>query len=197
LDYLQNEIEFPHFHQPITIAGRSTTAIKDELKMSDNIAPEVKKRDLVVTRIFDRPIEQVWKAWVDPKQVMRWWGPTGFTSPIARMDFREGGTSLVCMRSPDGHDFYNTWTYRKIVPMQHIEFILNFADKDGNKIDPAQIGLPADIPQEVQHVVTFKALGENKTAMTVTECGYTSDQTLDLSKVGLEQCLDKMSESLK
>jgi hypothetical protein len=32
--------------------------------------------------------------------------------------------------------------------------------------------------------------------MTVTEYGYTSDQMLEISKAGLEQSLDKMSESL-
>ena len=26
----------------------------------------------------------------DPEMVMQWWGPDGFTSPSARMDFREG-----------------------------------------------------------------------------------------------------------
>jgi uncharacterized protein YndB with AHSA1/START domain len=51
---------------------------------------ESKKRDLVVIRVFDAPVEQVWKAWTDPRQVMRWWGPKGFASPLAKMDFREG-----------------------------------------------------------------------------------------------------------
>ena len=43
-------------------------------------------------------------------------------------------------------------------------------------------------------------LGEKydlQTEMTVTEYGYTSPQIYDLSKMGLEQCLDKMAESLK
>jgi predicted enzyme related to lactoylglutathione lyase len=35
-----------------------------------------------------------------------------------------------------------------------------------------------------------------KTEMTVTEYSYTSDQAHDLSKAGLEQCLDKMAASL-
>jgi len=35
-----------------------------------------------------------------------------------------------------------------------------------------------------------------KTEMTVTEYGYSSDQAFDLSKAGLEQCLDKMAEAL-
>jgi uncharacterized protein YndB with AHSA1/START domain len=162
---------------------------------NDNSTQTTKKRDLVVTRVFDAPIELVWQAWTDPKHVMRWWGPNGFTSPICEMDFREGGTSLVCMRSPQGQDLYNTWTYRKIVPMQLIEFILDWADKDGNRIDPNKMGLPPDMPRDVRHVVTFKAVG-NKTEMTVTEYGYTSDQIFDLSLAGLNECLDKMAASL-
>jgi uncharacterized protein YndB with AHSA1/START domain len=59
-----------------------------------NIKPE--KQDLVFTRLFDAPIEEVWKAWSDPEYVKQWWGPNGFTAPLARMDFRQGGTSLVC-----------------------------------------------------------------------------------------------------
>jgi uncharacterized protein YndB with AHSA1/START domain len=82
----------------------------------------VKTRNVVVTRVFDAPVEQVWRAWTDPQQVMRWWGPAGFTSPVAKMDVREGGTSLVCMRAPSelgGQDIYNTWTYHKIIPNEH------------------------------------------------------------------------------
>ncbi len=164
---------------------------------NDNSTQATEKRELVVTRVFDAPVEQVWKAWSDPEYVVQWWGPEGFTSPLAKMDFREGGTSLVCMRSPEGQDFYNIWTYREIVPMQRIEFIQNVSNEDGKKVDPVEVGLPPDIPRDVPHVVTFKAVGDNKTEMTVTEYGYTSDQMVDISKAGLEQCLDKMAASLR
>src|SRR5215216_3986256 len=109
---------------------------------NNNSTQATEKRDLVVTRVVDAPVEQVWRAWSDPEQVMRWWGPTGFTSPVARIDFREGGTSLVCMRSPEGQDLYNIWTYRKIVPMQRIEFIQNVSDEDGKKVDPIKMSMP-------------------------------------------------------
>jgi hypothetical protein len=62
--------------------------------------------------------------------------------------------------------------------------------------DPVSVGLPQDIPHEVRHVVTFKDADDNKTEMTVTEYGYTSAQVLEMSKSGLEQCLDKMAVSL-
>lgn len=153
-------------------------------------------KDLIVTRTFDAPVSDVWKYWAESEYVKKWWGPDGFTSPLARMDFRVGGTSLVCMRAPGGQDFYNTWTYKRIVPMKEIEFILDWADKDGNKTDPAKMGLPPDMPREVRHIITFKSLSEGKTEMTVTEYGYTSDQHLKLSKAGLEQCLNKMASAL-
>jgi uncharacterized protein YndB with AHSA1/START domain len=72
--------------------------------------PSTTRHDLIITRVIDAPVERVWKAWTDPDQVMRWWGPTGFTAPVASMEVREGGTSLVAMRSPEGQDLYNTWT---------------------------------------------------------------------------------------
>ena len=155
-----------------------------------------KKKELAVTRVFNVPVASLWKAWSDPEQVMKWWGPAGFTSPSCKMDFREGGISLVCMRAPKefgGQDMYNTWTYQKIVPMERIEFILNFSDKEGNKLDPAKMGIPPGVPQDVPHVITFKVLDDNTTEMKVTEYGYTSDQAVNISKVGLEQCLDKMA----
>jgi uncharacterized protein YndB with AHSA1/START domain len=159
---------------------------------------QIPTKDIIVTRTFDATVEEVWRAWSDPEHVMQWWGPNGFTSPSAQMDFREGGTSLVCMRAPKefgSQDLYNTWTYQRIVPMQLIEFILNFADKDGRKVEPVEVGLPPDVPREVRHLVTFKPIGEDKTQMTVTEYGYISEHQFELSKAGLEQCLDKMAAS--
>src|SRR3712207_7938876 len=113
---------------------------------------------MMVTRVFDAPVEQVWHAWTDPEHVMRWWGPTGLTAPAARMDVHEGATSLVCMRSPEGQDLYNTWTYRRIVPQRRIEFVQRFSDENGNAIDNATMGLPPGIPREVPHLVTFEAV---------------------------------------
>jgi len=155
------------------------------------------KRDLVVTRVFDAPVERVWNAWTDPQQVMRWWGPESFTTPIADMDVREGGTSFVCMRSPDGQDYCDNWTYRKIVPMQSIEFIDDLVDRDGNKIDPVSLGLPPEFPQGVRTVVTLHPKDANKTEMTVTHYGLTSDRIYDLTKAGMEESLDKLEASLK
>src|SRR5258708_30842448 len=103
------------------------------------------KKEIVITRIFDAPVELVWKAWTDPTLVMRWWGPDKFTCPSAKIDFREGGISLVSMRAAKemgGQEFFSIWAYKKIVPLQSIEFIQSLSDKDGNKVPPTTLGMP-------------------------------------------------------
>ena len=148
---------------------------------------------LVVTRVFNAPVELVWKTWTEPELVMRWWGPDHFTCPSAIIDFKVGATSIVCMRAPasfGGADSFCTWTYRQIVPHQSIEFIQNLSDKDGNKIDPKSIGMPADFPADIRVVVTFEDLGSNKTEMTVTQHAHYG-QMSEFAKLGLEQSLNK------
>jgi uncharacterized protein YndB with AHSA1/START domain len=152
--------------------------------------------DVVVTRVFDAPVEEVWKVWRDPEYVTQWWGPTGFTSPSAEMDFRVGGASLVCMRAPaeyGGQDMYNTWTYSRIYLHERIEFVSNFVDENGTHLDPASMGVPPGIPHDAPHVITFKATGDGGTEMTVTEHGYTTEEARDLSTAGMDQYLEKMA----
>ena len=151
--------------------------------------------DVICTREFSAPAAEVWRAWREPEHVTQWWGPHGFTSPSADMDFRVGGTSLVCMRAPaalGGQDMYNTWTYHRIEPTSLIEFDVAFTDAGGARVQP-----PPGVPSEVRHVITLTPVSSGRTSMTVTEFGYPDEQVRDQSKAGLEQCLDKMAALLE
>jgi uncharacterized protein YndB with AHSA1/START domain len=159
----------------------------------------VKKEDLVVTRIIDAPVEMVWKAWTEPKEVIRWWGPKHYTSPSCRIDLRVGGKYVFCMRAPrdqGGQDSYTAGVYKRIVPMELLEFTQSLADKDGNPIDPAQLGMPPDFPKELRTVVVFKAKG-GMTELTITEYDWTVSQMYVYSYAGLHQSLDKLAESFR
>ena len=165
--------------------------------MADDM-DNVRKEDLVVTRIIDAPIELVWKAWTDPEHVMRWWGPKYYTSPSCKIDFREGGKYVFCMRAPidqGGQDSFTAGVYKKIVPMERLEFTQGLSDKDGNKLDPAQVGLPPDFPKELHTSIVFKAKG-GMTELTITEYDWTVGQMYVYSIAGLHQSIDKLAESL-
>src|SRR5580704_13391744 len=70
--------------------------------------------EFAITRVFDAPREQVWKAFTESERLMRWWGPKGFTMQVAKLDLRPGGVFHYCMRSPDGRDMWGKFVYREI-----------------------------------------------------------------------------------
>ena len=80
----------------------------------------------------------------------QWWGPNGLTCPVADMDVRVGGRSLVCMSAPDWGfpALYSTWAYTLVDAPRRLEFVHNMSDARGTTLDMA------DIPHDVHHVVT-------------------------------------------
>jgi uncharacterized protein YndB with AHSA1/START domain len=54
---------------------------------------------VLITRIFDAPREQVFKAWTDPGEVAAWYGPAHMDVPrdSVRIDARVGGRWEVMM----------------------------------------------------------------------------------------------------
>ncbi len=156
------------------------------------------KRDLVISRILDAPVELVWRAWTDPEYVMRWWGPEIYTSPTCQIDLREGGKYIFCMRAPQdqgGQDHYTSGVYKKIVPMKYLEFTQGLSDKEGNRIDPALAGMPPDFPKEIRTTIVFTPKGE-MTELTITEYDWPVSQMYVYSYAGMHQSLDKLSASL-
>jgi hypothetical protein len=70
------------------------------------------------------------------------------------------------MRAPaeyGGQDTYHTWTYTRIDPQKRIEFVSNFADKEGRHLDPGAMGMPPGVPHDVPHEIVFKAAGDKGT----------------------------------
>jgi uncharacterized protein YndB with AHSA1/START domain len=132
--------------------------------MTDNAVNEVER--MRITRVFDAPLALVWKAWTDPKYVMQWWGPNGFTSPACEMDFRVGGKSLCCMKSPDGQEFWNGIEYHEIVLHEKIVSSMYFADAKGNKIEPEELGIEHEAIEGAYDVTLFEDLGDGRTRLT-------------------------------
>lgn len=64
-------------------------------------------REIVIMRTVEAPRELVWKAWTDPDQVTRWWGPNGFTTTTEHMAVEPDGVWRFVMHGPDGRDYPN------------------------------------------------------------------------------------------
>lgn len=162
---------------------------------ADQSGTEVAGREITIERIFDAPLELVWKTWTEPERIRRWWGPKDFTCPVAKSDFRVGGAYLYCMRSADGQEYWSGGTFREIVPMERIVATDHFTDEQGNKVSPSHYGMEGDWPaDDLVVTVTFEDL-DGKTKLTLRHAGFPK---ADLGETeGWNQSLDKFAASLR
>jgi uncharacterized protein YndB with AHSA1/START domain len=79
-------------------------------------------RELVISRVIDAPRELVFKAWTDPEHLKQWFTPRPWTTPVAELDVRPGGASLIVMRGPDGNEFPNRGVYLEVVENERLVF---------------------------------------------------------------------------
>jgi uncharacterized protein YndB with AHSA1/START domain len=160
--------------------------------MTNNVVSETER--MVVTRVFDAPRELVWKAWTDPKYVMQWWGPKGFTAPVCKMDFRVGGKFLYCMRAPDGQEFWNGGEYHEIVAHEKIVSSMYFSDPAGNKVEPEHYGIEHEAIEGAYDVILFEDFGNGQTKLTFIGNETMENATKSGQVEGMNQILDKAAE---
>jgi uncharacterized protein YndB with AHSA1/START domain len=72
--------------------------------MSDSTPAAGADQEVLITRVFDAPREQLFRAWTDPEEVAAWYGPEHMESPSERINIepRVGGRWELTMVSRDG-----------------------------------------------------------------------------------------------
>jgi uncharacterized protein YndB with AHSA1/START domain len=80
-------------------------------------------REWSISHDVKAPRELVFRAWIVPSLLARWWGPEGFTNPVCDIDPRPGGTYRIVMRDPEGVEYPLTGVYREIVEPERIVMI--------------------------------------------------------------------------
>lgn len=155
--------------------------------MSD---PQVSTKSVVIERTFEAPIALVWQLWTDPEHFKQWYGPQGFSVPVAEMDLRPGGKRLICMASPDGS--MKMWTvgeFTEILPNQRLVYTESMSDEQGNEIAPPDDSYPA----KTTVIVQLEDLG-GRTKMVMTHEGVPADSP---GASGWEQAFTKLEARLK
>ncbi len=79
-------------------------------------------RELVLICLIDAPREKLYRAWTEPELLKQWFAPLPYTTPVAEVDVRPGGSSLVVMRGPDGTDMPNRGVYLEVVKNERLVF---------------------------------------------------------------------------
>jgi len=147
-------------------------------------------KSVVIDRIFNARIDLVWQLWVDPNHFKNWYGPNGFSVPVAEFDLQVGGKRLVCMSSPDGST--RMWTvgeFREIVPNQRLVYTEAMSDEQGNEI----ASLDDSYPSKTVVIVELEAMGD-RTKMVMTHEGVPADSP---GASGWEQAFGKLEAHLE
>lgn len=74
-------------------------------------------REIVITRAFNAPREQVWRAMTDPNLISRWCiGPPGWEMTVSETDLSVGGAFRHEWRGPEGEAMGMRGVYQEIEP---------------------------------------------------------------------------------
>ncbi|EMR02548.1 SRPBCC family protein [Cesiribacter andamanensis] len=90
------------------------------------------KNSILVTRAFAAPLALVWDAWTKAELLDQWWAPKPYRVETKAMDFREGGTWLYAMISPENEAHWCRADYQKIIPGHSFSGLDAFCDEEGN-----------------------------------------------------------------
>lgn len=105
---------------------------------------------------------------------------------------------MFCMRTPNTHggkESYSAGVYKKIIPMERLEFTSYLSDRDRNVIDSDQAEVSSDFPSNIEFVIEFIAKG-GRTELKITEHGWTQGKMLKYAIMEMNQSLDKLAAKL-
>ena len=118
-------------------------------------------REIVVTRVINADRNTVFRAWVDPDQIVKWFGPDGFTCKTLDIDIRTGGVWRFEMLAPDGTSYDNRMEFVRIDAPKLIEAV-HGGDED-------------DDPSRFRMLVTFDEQSNGKTVVTLRQIHSTPE----------------------
>jgi uncharacterized protein YndB with AHSA1/START domain len=146
-------------------------------------AGELTDRVLVVERIFDAPRSLVFRAWIEPQHLFRWFGPRGFTVPSYTLDPRPGGGWRCCMVSPKGVENWVRGVFREVSEPERLAFTWAHENADGT------------LGHETLITVTFADLGE-KTGLTLRQETFESIEARNDHGNGWRSSFERLAEYL-
>jgi uncharacterized protein YndB with AHSA1/START domain len=147
-----------------------------------NMASKNKPNEIYLTRIFDAPVKTVWEAWTDPKQVVHWFGPRGYSITTHSMDTRTGGSWSYTMVGPDGTKWENKTKYLEVQKYSRMVY-----DHGGHDDRPPVFRVTVDFTE-----ISGKTLMEMTMALPTAEAAAETKKFI--KKAGGDSTWDRLAE---
>lgn len=96
-----------------------------------DITTDTDNLTMTLTADVDAPVDRLWRAFTQPRQLERFWGPPGWPATFTAFDFTVGGHAHYAMTSPQGEKSRGTWEFLAIDEGRGFEVLDAFADESG------------------------------------------------------------------
>ena len=133
---------------------------------------------LEMKRVLAAVPSVAFRAFTDPGELPKWWGPGGFTTPSLEFQPRVGERYRIEMQPPEGDPFYLTGEFHEVDPPARLAYTFVWEDPD-----------PDDVETFV--ALSFRDLGES-TEVAFTQGPFKTEARRALHRDGWTDGFDKL-----
>lgn len=156
-----------------------------------DITTDAEHLTMTVTADFAAPVDRLWSAFTDPRQLERFWGPPGWPATFTAWDSSIGGRAIYTMHGPRGEQSTGSWEFIAIDPKSSFEVLDSFTDERGTPL----AGFPA-----MRMTFTFHATADG--SRMVNTSFFTSlealEQVVEMGAVeGTRMAMDQLDTVLQ
>ena len=151
-----------------------------------SITSDADALSLTVVGDYPVPVERLWEAYADPRQLERFWGPESWPATFTRHDMEPGGRSEYYMTGPDGGTSRGWWRFLAVEPGRRFEVEDGFSDEEGR---------PNDRMPTMRMVFTFErtASGSRFTGVTTFPSLEAMERLVEMGMVeGMRSALSQL-----
>lgn len=151
------------------------------------------KHVLTIERIFNAPLDIVWKAWTEKEHIEKWFGPQGFTTRVDENDMRVGGRSKYVIIAPDGTEYPSVGVYIEIVDRSKIVTTDEFGEQHKEQMN-------TDLPKILSVTTEFEDLNTQTKLIITIEHPSEEDKEKHKAmgvKQGWNSSFEKLDELLQ
>ena len=143
---------------------------------------------VALTRVFDAPRSRVFECWTRAEHLQHWFGPKGFTIHSCETEPRLGGVFKLCLRAPDGKDYWVRGQFRELDFPKHLVIACTADDDKG-----------VERLQEVIEVTFTESEGRTTVSLNAVARGPSDEAAAMLRGMdqGWAQTVDRLGAHLK
>jgi uncharacterized protein YndB with AHSA1/START domain len=155
------------------------------------VVKDLKEKSILVSREFNAPLSDVWRAYTEKELLDQWWGPKPWRAETKTMDFNPGGYWLYAMVGPEGEKHWGRMNYKAIDHQKSMQIEDVFCDENGN-VNP-------NLPVSKGNMTFTKTANGTKVDFKMV---YSKEEDVQkMIEMGFEQgitiCFDQLEELLK